>query len=62
MLLGGERLHDHEKNTCKYVKPFTPTKEEKRGGKQTKEKGEVCERVRMRLSVNETKKIESTTE
>ena len=23
----GRRAHDHEKNACKYVKPFTPTNE-----------------------------------
>lgn len=59
------------KNACKYVKPFTPNKEEEKEGEEekekeeeeerdekntTKEKGEVCECVRMRLSANEAKK------
>jgi len=73
----------HEKNTCKYVKPFARNEEEKKGEKKRKrkrkrkrktkkkkkkkkkktkeeknttEKGDVCECVRMRPSVNETKK------
>lgn len=71
-LKGSALIHDHVKNACKYVKPFTPNKEEEKEEEEqeeeeeaeeeeerrenTTEKGEVCECVRMRLSANEAKK------
>lgn len=37
VLLGGERLHDHEKNTCKYVKPFTSNERRRKTRRKTDE-------------------------
>ena len=34
----GRLIHDHEKNACKYVKPFTPTNKQNRVEEEQKKK------------------------